>query len=140
MQTMIAEWKQTSHPSEKKIRALVRESSDLTVRTMYIGAIYKARCSAPIRPLTAQQILEQEFNSGFLEFSFGELEDPLAVRAALSRDAEQIRLVIHSAAQGGDWGRWEWFYNANYLGTKHVIDHALHLPNLEYAPARRGTD
>jgi len=77
------------------------------------------------------QILEHEFNSGFLEFAWGALEDSHAVSTALSRDAAQIRIVIHSAAQGGDWGDWQYFYNANYLGTKHVIDNALHLPNLE---------
>jgi nucleoside-diphosphate-sugar epimerase len=103
---IIQDWKQTSHPTEKKIRALVRESSDLS-------------------------ILEHEFNSGFLEFAVGALDDEHAVHSAMTRDENQIRVVIHSAAQGGDWGEWDWFYRANYLGTKHVIDNALRLPNLD---------
>jgi nucleoside-diphosphate-sugar epimerase len=45
------------------------------------------------------QILEHEFKSGFLEFAFGALDDEHAVHSAMTRDENQIRVVIHSAAQ-----------------------------------------
>lgn len=63
---------------------------------MYIATSAYTHYSAR---LTSAQILEHEFNSGHLEFVYGALEDADAVQRAMSRDANQIRVVIHSAAQ-----------------------------------------
>jgi nucleoside-diphosphate-sugar epimerase len=48
----------------------------------------------------------------------GELSDAGAVANA----AEGCDIVFHVAAKAGVWGPYEEFYQANVLGTKHVID------------------
>ncbi len=51
----------------------------------------------------------------------GDLADETAVRKA----AEGCRAVIHTAAIPGVWGEYRLYYDANYLGTKHVIEAAV---------------
>lgn len=33
-----------------------------------------------------------------------------------------VKAVIHTAALAGIWGKWEEYYDTNYLGTKNIID------------------
>lgn len=58
-----------------------------------------SRAQIRLTPSLSAQILEHEFNSGFLEFAVGALDDEHAVHSAMTRDENQIRVVIHSAAQ-----------------------------------------
>ncbi len=51
----------------------------------------------------------------------GDLADADAVRSAVDGCAA----AIHTAAIPGVWGRYEIYYNANFLGTKNLIEAAL---------------
>ena len=51
----------------------------------------------------------------------GDLADADAVRKA----AEGCQAVIHTAAIPGVWGEYRIYYDANYLGTKNVIEAAI---------------
>jgi len=53
-----------------------------------------------------------------VEHCRGELGDAEAVKRAV----EGCDIVFHVAAKAGVWGPYEEFYQANVLGTKHVID------------------
>ena len=53
-----------------------------------------------------------------VEHCRGELADADAVKRA----AEGCDIIFHVAAKAGVWGPYEAFYQANVLGTKHVID------------------
>jgi nucleoside-diphosphate-sugar epimerase len=53
-----------------------------------------------------------------VEHCQGELGDAEAVKRAV----EGCDIVFHVAAKAGVWGPYEEFYQANVLGTKHVID------------------
>ncbi len=53
-----------------------------------------------------------------VEHCRGELGDAEAVKRAV----EGCGIVFHVAAKAGVWGLYEEFYQANVLGTKHVID------------------
>lgn len=53
-----------------------------------------------------------------VEHCRGELGDA----GAVERAAEGCDIVFHVAAKAGVWGPYEEFYQANVLGTKHVID------------------
>jgi nucleoside-diphosphate-sugar epimerase len=53
-----------------------------------------------------------------VEHCRGELGDAGAVKRAV----EGCDIVFHVAAKAGVWGPYEEFYQANVLGTKHVID------------------
>lgn len=51
----------------------------------------------------------------------GDLADADAVRKA----CEGCRAAIHTAAIPGVWGPYEQYYNANYLGTKNLVESAI---------------
>ena len=51
----------------------------------------------------------------------GDVADESAVRKAM----EGCGAVVHTAAIPGVWGEYKTYYNANYVGTKNIIDAAI---------------
>lgn len=60
----------------------------------------------------------------------GNLQNKEEIRNAL----KDINAVFHVASKVGMWGRWEDFYNINYIGTKNLVDimKEIGIPSLVY--------
>ena len=60
----------------------------------------------------------------------GDLRDPLATAAA----CHGTDIVFHTAAVAGIWGKWQYYYDINTLGTYHVVAGCRqhHVPRLVY--------
>jgi nucleoside-diphosphate-sugar epimerase len=61
-------------------------------------------------------------NSELDEISVQTIKGDLADKAAIEKSLEGIEAVFHVASKVGMWGKWEDFYNINYLGTKNLVD------------------
>jgi nucleoside-diphosphate-sugar epimerase len=59
---------------------------------------------------------------GLAELGVEHYRGELADDAAVSNAAEGCEIVFHVAAKAGVWGPYADFYQANVLGTRHVID------------------
>lgn len=53
------------------------------------------------------------------------IDGDLADREALRAACENVSCVYHSAAQVGDWGRWQQFVSSSIEGTRNVLDAAI---------------
>jgi 2-alkyl-3-oxoalkanoate reductase len=53
-----------------------------------------------------------------IEYVYGSLTD----RGALDRATQDIVIAYHSAARSSDWGSRKQFYEANFLGTKYLVE------------------
>jgi len=70
-----------------------------------------------------------------IELFYGDIIDKDSIREAFKKN---IDYVVHTAAYASDWGKYEYFYNVNVIGTKNIcelcleynVKHLIHISSI----------
>ncbi|WP_314369775.1 NAD(P)-dependent oxidoreductase [uncultured Streptococcus sp.] len=71
-----------------------------------------------VRAFGRNEVVGQSLVSDKVEFFKGDLSSKQAVEEA----CKGVEMVVHAGALSTVWGPWESFYQANVLGTQHVLE------------------